>query len=172
MAILTRSVTEFLSFVESLVGTNGTTLPYYGSLDDADNYFQYKLYNDPWLVASRERKIAALVESTRAMDNLNYIGNKTGVLEFPRDLDAYPDVPVAIKQACYENALALLDGVDTDTETDNLDNTSRAFGGIRTTMDRRSLSPHRVHGIASATAWRLLRPFLCDGASLVLSRVS
>lgn len=202
MSIITADQEEVLFLTENVVMTNGKTLPYYGSLPDADNYFRYRLDNTKWINANDDRKLAALIMSTRAIDNLDYMGVKLpdSPLAFPRTEDVYnvtkviqaiqlvemgptfapdddesaeaaPTIPVEIVQACYENALALLKGVNPDTETDNLDSTSRAYGSLRTTYDRSSPGLHYIHGIASPTAWRMIQPFLRDTDTVILKRV-
>lgn len=170
MATIIADCSDIMYLSETLYVSDGKVLPFYGSLADAENYFRFRLDNDPWLEASRDRKIAALAQATRGIDRLSYIGTKTGALEFPRDFQT--EVPVEIKQACYEDALALLDGIDPNTETDNLVSNSQGYGSLRTHYVRDYQTPHRVNGIASATAWRLLAPFLADGESVALSRVS
>lgn len=202
MAIVAADQAEVLFLTENVGMSNGKTLPYYGSLQDADNYFQYRLDNTKWVNATDQRKLAALVMSTRAIDRLSFTGVQIpgNPLAFPRTEDVYnvtkviqsiqlvemgptfapdddesgeatPTIPVAIIQACYENALALLKGVNPDTETDNLDSTSRAYGSLRTAYDRSSPGLHYIHGIASPTAWSMLVPFLRDADTVTVKRV-
>lgn len=170
MATIIAGCSDTLYLTESLYVSDGKVVPFYGSLRDAENYFQYRLDNDPWVEATHNQKIAALSQATRGIDRLCYIGSKTGALEFPRDFQT--EVPTEIKQACYEDALALLGGIDPNTETDNLVSNSQGYGSLRSNYVRDHQTPHRVNGIATATAWRLLAPFLADAESVVLSRVS
>lgn len=172
MAIVTRSGGDTIHIVEHQVIVAAPNLPFYGTLAKAEAYFRYRLDNDSWLNATRDQKIAALVMSTQAIDRLNFIGctPEDQALMFPRDFQE--EVPVTIEKAAYENALKLLDGVDPDTEKDNLMTNSRAYGGVRTNYDRSSLAPYYIHGIASPMAWSYLQPFLTDGELLVLKRGS
>ena len=173
MAVINASGSDTIVFSEDVVITAAPNLPFYGTLAKAVAYFRYRLDCDAWTEASTDDKIKALVMSTIAMDRLGYIGSKLDedqALEFPRDFQEA--VPVEIERACYENALKLLDGVEPDTEIDNLMTNSRAYGGVRTTLDRTSLAPHYLHGIASPAAWRFLQPYLNDGELLVMKRGS
>lgn len=172
MAVIIAAGSDTLQLVEVNSVSNGSVLPFYGTVAKANNYFRYRLDADSWDAVDVATKTKALVMSTKAIDRLSYVGEQTEdePLAFPRDFQTI--VPVEVEHACYENALKLLDGVDPDTETDNLMTTSRAYGGVRTTFDRTSLGSHVVHGIASPTAWRLLAPFLNDAGALTLMRVS
>lgn len=168
----------------------------YGTLTAADSYFATRLHTDAWDNATVSDRSKSLYSATRIIDRLNYKGYKSTTyavvsaytwpdeptqeelraaeasqeLEFPRDADTV--VPDDIKVACYEIALALLDGVDPDTELENLGVLSQGYSGIRTTFNRdQQPIEHLLHGIPSATAWRILRPFLRDGRAIKLSRV-
>ena len=92
-------------------------------------------------------------------------------LEFPRDSDIV--VPEDIETVCFEIALALLDGVDPDVELENLGVTSQGYGGIKTAYNRdQQPIEHLLHGIPSAMAWRILKPFLRDGRAVITARVN
>jgi len=90
--------------------------------------------------------------------------------QFPRGEDE--DVPEDIKTACYEIALARLDGVDPDQELENLGVVSEGFASVRTTYDRDWSLDHIRAGIASATAWRYLKPFIRSQLDFVIKRVN
>lgn len=214
MAVYVVSAFDVLGLIENVIVSNGKTLPYYGSLADADNYFRYRLDVDSWVNATERNKIAALAQSTRAINNLAFVGYRpeAQILEWPRtwhkisilnfgpifssddfvgvntaetiqpgyvqveDQDRTQDgylptdlIPVQIVQACYENALALLNGVDPDTEADNAYKTSQGYGALRSTSSGTGI--HYLHGIASPSAWRLLHIFLRTGDSTKLNRV-
>jgi hypothetical protein len=163
---------------------------------EADVYFAERLHSTAWSLSSRQEQNQALLRATRDIDNLNFKGYKSTVaalysgimdiseidpetvraaelaqeLEFPRGSDT--TVPVPIKWACCETAYALLDGVDPDMELENLAITSQGYAGVRTTYNRiQQPIEHYIAGIASAAAWRLLRPFLRDGKAVKISRV-
>lgn len=168
----------------------------YVTADEANAYFAERLHSAVWDNASPVDQTKALLAATRAIDNLNFKGYKSTVatllsgvfdvsevdpsairtaeaaqeLEFPRGTDT--QVPSAIQRACFEIAYALLDGVDPDTELENLAVVSQGYAGIRTTYNRiQQPIEHLIAGIASATAWRLLKPFIRDGQAIKTSRV-
>jgi hypothetical protein len=167
---------------------------YYGTLSEANAYFENRLHEDAWFGSNPTERPKALLRATQTIDALNYKGNKQTVWElleanpdatdaeireaeaeqslgFPRGADT--TVPQVIRIACYECAYALLDGVDPDAELEQLAVVSQGVASLRTTYNR-SQQPieHLVHGIPSATAWRYIKPFLRDGYQVKLSRVS
>lgn len=169
----------------------------YGTLIQSDVYFSTRLHSDVWDNSSTSNKTKALYTATRIIDRLNYKGYKNSVylileaassyddvtqdqrrvaeaaqaLEFPRDSDLA--VPEDIKMACYEIAQALLDGVDPDIELENLGTTSQSFGGARTSYNRdQQPIEHILHGIPSAYAWRILKPFLRDSRAITTVRIN
>lgn len=173
MPTYTETLTESINLQEENDVANAMYTPFYGTLSLADSYFQYKLNSDPWDNASEIERKSALVEATRAIDRLYFIGTKLDenqVLEFPRDFQTA--VPREIEHACFEIALKLLDGIDPDTERDNLSATNRGFGQVRVNYDRGFAPSHLVNGIASASAWNLLVPFLNDPNEITIRRGS
>jgi len=82
----------------------------YVSLAEANEYFSNRLHADAWAEASDADKEKALAMATKAIDRQPLKGRKTDPAQemaFPR----YPDteVPEAVKEACCEEALALLE---------------------------------------------------------------
>jgi hypothetical protein len=82
----------------------------YVSLAEANEYFSSRLHADAWAKVSDADKGKALAMATREIDRQPLAGRKTTdnqALAFPR----YPDseVPEAVKEACCEIALALLE---------------------------------------------------------------
>lgn len=173
MPTIIRSVDSVTYLTHSVIVSNGTTLPIYGTVEKADNYFSMNLNGQRWMYTDRLRRVQALMQATKLIDRLNFYGEKTDnsqPLQFPRGTDTL--VPVDIEQACYEVALALLKGIDPDTERDNLSATVQAYGGLRSEFDR-SVVPHYIAaGIPSATAWNLLLPYLLDNSGIEFRRVS
>ena len=99
------------------------------------------------------------------------IAESSQELEFPRGADT--EVPEAIRRACYEIAHTLLDGKDPELELENLGIVSQGYSSVRTTFSRTHVPvEHIVNGVPSATAWRLLVPFLRDDDAIRVSRVS
>lgn len=82
----------------------------YCTIEYADEYFSGRLHAESWFEADESTKEKALKQATRAIDRQLLRGKKTNPeqeLAFPR----YPDteVPEAVKEACCEEALALLE---------------------------------------------------------------
>jgi len=82
----------------------------YCTIEYADEYFKNRLHAESWSGAASSIKEKALKQATRAIDRQRLKGNKTNPsqpLAFPR----YPDteIPEAVKEACCEEALALLE---------------------------------------------------------------
>jgi hypothetical protein len=173
MATIIREVESVLLMTQGVVVANGSTLPIYGSLEEADNYFSMMLEGQRWLYTDHLRRIQALMSATKRIDRLNFIGCKADAdqyLQFPRGTDTV--VPVDIRHATYELALAMLKGVDPDTEADNLSLVTQAFGSLRSEYDRTSTQPHFKAGIPSQTAWNFLLPFLDAQLEMTLRRDS
>ncbi len=146
---------------------------FYGTVPRANNYFARRLNTGTWDNAILDDKEAALVMAARAIDKLNFAGDKAVVtqeLQFPRGDDTI--VPIEIDQAGYEIALAFLDDYDLEQEAQTIGVVTEAYSGVRTTYDADFVPEHTVAGIPSIEAWRLLKPFLRDEKVLRLSRVS
>jgi hypothetical protein len=167
---------------------------YYGTLQEANEYFDNRLHESAWYGARPADRPRALIAATRILDALNYKGNKHTVhvlldgspsasdediraqeaaqpLEFPRGDDT--EVPEAIRTACYEIAHSLLDGKDPELELENLGIVSQGYESVRTTFHRSQVPiEHIINGVPNALAWRLVRPFLRDEDAIKLARIS
>ncbi len=82
----------------------------YIDIEEADEYFAGRLHAESWSGADSETKEKALKQATKEIDRQPLTGRKTTdnqALAFPR----YPDeeIPEAVKEACCEEALALLE---------------------------------------------------------------
>ena len=144
----------------------------YGTVAEADAYFILILSNDVWDNALASDKTKALEMATRAIDDLNYLLEKTvstQELEFPRGTDT--TVPTPIKEAAYESALAFLEGFDPEQESVQLGVVQNSFTMVNTKYDPEYTSEHIRAGIPSVKSWRLLFPYLVDPRNLTLSRV-
>jgi hypothetical protein len=173
MATIVREVESVLALVQDVVDQNVTSFTIYGTLQGADAYFGSLLRGQRWTYSDQIRKRQALNEATARIDTLNFVGEMADAsqpLQFPRGTDTL--VPVAIERACYEVALALLKGIDPDTERDNLSAVVQAYGGLRTEYDRTSVPAHFAAGIPSAIAWSLLLPFLEPQLGVFNRRIS
>jgi hypothetical protein len=170
---------------------------YYGTLMEANEYFEHRLHEIAWFDSDATDRPKALIKAADLIDNLNFKGDKHDVneisydadgeylfptddelreaeasqeLEFPRGEDT--EVPNQILIASWEIAYALLDGVDPDLDVENLGVVSQGYASVRTTYARNQAQvEHLMHGIPSATAWRYLKPFLRDADKIQLSRV-
>lgn len=166
------SVTSAVLLTQAVCVANGSVYPFYGSVERADSYFASMLEGQRWCCTDRTRKTRALVSATQRIEQLNFVGVKASPsqpLQFPRGTDTR--VPVAIEQACYHLAQALLKGIDPDTEADNLSATLQMFGGIRSEHDRSIVNVYIRAGIPNQTAWNLLLPYLDPRYELLLRRV-
>jgi hypothetical protein len=166
----------------------------YGTVEKANVYFAARLHADVWTSAVAADKPKALLAATKIIDALNFKGYKSTVyavllansnathdevrvaeatqaLEFPRDADTV--VPVAIEEATYEIAYALLDGRDPEMDLEALAVTSQRYAAVGTSYDR-SYGPqaHILNGVPSMVAWRILLPYLRPANEIKLSRVS
>jgi len=118
-------------------------------------------------------KTKALVEATQLINNLNFEGEKlvsTQDDEFPR-LGA-TDVPQAIEDAANEMAYHILDGRDVEFELENLETSGLGVQSMRKTSRQKFISDAKAHGIPSEKAWRYLKPFLRDGQTFKMNRIS
>jgi hypothetical protein len=93
----------------------------------------------------------------------------TQELEFPRGKDT--TTPTQVEWACYEIALALLEGFDPEDAADKLNVIRQAYSAVRTTYaaDNAAME-YLVYGIPTARVWRWLKPYLVDDRLIRLSR--
>jgi hypothetical protein len=150
------------------VGTNC-----YISVADATTYYDSILDAEPWDDATAANKARALLMATKAIDNLNYVGDKADedqALEFPREDDT--DIPTAIEEACCEIAIRLLDGNDPEIMYENLRMTSQGFASVRSTYSMEMIPDYILAGLSSVKAWKLLLPYLRDTHQISVQRMS
>jgi len=179
-------------------------MAYYGTISDANAYFDQRLHSDAWTDSLATDRPKALTEATRIIDDLNYKGVKNAVwlimyeydsgtekeekilveaptrdeviaadatqaLEFPRGKDIV--VPSEIEWACYEIALALIEGFDSEDAAEKLNVIRQAYSAVRTTYAAGSAaSEYLVYGIPTARVWRWLKPYLTDSRLVRISR--
>ena len=178
---------------------------YYGTLTEANTYFDQRLHSSGWTDSDAADRPKALQEATRVIDNLNFKGVKhalwlimyeydstnecynklTGIdapsrdemitadatqaLEFPRGQDT--EVPTEIEWACYELALALLEGFSPDDAAEQLGIVRQGYAAVSTTYDNSSaIQEYLVYGIPTARIWQWLKPYLTDERIIRLSR--
>lgn len=166
-------------------------MSYYGTLAEADAYFENRLFSELWANTPVKDRTNALNRATQDIDRLNFVGKKhaaytqwlatpcdqeailaasaTQELQFPRGTDT--EVPEDIKKACFEIAFELVDGKNPDEEYQKLTTVSEGFSSVRRTYNRSFAQEHVLYGIASPIAWRYLKPYVRDGLNITLSRV-
>lgn len=173
MAIYDVSASSTVYITQACPVSNKKTVPFYGSVQNADNYFYlHEKYAD-WACHSREDKLRFLTSASRRIDRLNFICQKADenqLLQFPRTGDTR--VPVVIEQATYELAMKLGTGIDPDTEAENLSRTISLYGSMRSVYDRSFVPEYTRCGIPSQTAWNLLYPYLRSNLHLEILRTS
>ena len=158
---------------ESVVTEEDLTWYYYGTISRATAYFSKRLNTRVWDTALYADREASLIQATRTIDKLNFAGELADAeqnLQFPRNDDT--EVPIEIEYACYEIALALLDGYNSDQEVQTIGVLSESYSGVRTTYDGDFVAEHVRAGIPSIEAWEYLYPFLRDSRAVRISRVS
>ncbi len=145
----------------------------YCSCTDTQSYFDGRLNTDAWDDATSTNQQKALIQATRMIDRLNFIGKKTAetqIQQFPRDADTA--VPTYIENACSELALSLLDGIDLEQEADNARTLSVRYATVALSYDKDAPPEHIIAGIPSIEAWRFLRPFIRDPQNINIQRVN
>jgi hypothetical protein len=179
-------------------------MSYYGTLAEANAYFNARLHSEGWSDSDSSDRTKALTEATQIIDALNFKGVKNSVwlimyeydsstqkeekkltdpptrdeiiaadatqeLEFPRGKDT--EVPTEIEWACYEIAIALLEGFTQEDAADRLAVLRQAYAAVRTTYaDDNAASEYLGYGIPTARVWRWLKPYLTDSRLINISR--
>lgn len=179
-----------------------TMPPTYVTIEEAEDYFAFRLNSAAWDDASNDDKCKAIVTATRAIDRLNFAGLRTsdwtrfqnsnfnaGFVMGPEVLDPSSDspspgqslefprngdstIPADIKNACCEIAFVLLDGVDPEQEMRGIAATSQRFASASATYDPEAARMAIRHGIPSYVAWTWLLPYLADPNEINTKRVS
>jgi hypothetical protein len=97
------------------------------------------------------------------------VADQAQALEFPRGQDA--SVPETIEWACYEIAIALIEGFDPEDAIDRLNVKRQAYSAVRTTYaEDNAAMEYLVYGIPTARVWRWLKPFLILDRTIRTSR--
>jgi hypothetical protein len=136
----------------------------YCTIEEASTYFAGRLYAERWGETSDADKEKALRQATKEIDRQLLKGRKatdTQELAFPR----YPDteVPEAVKEACCEEALALLEiGNSQRRKLQQEGVQSFSLGNMSETY-----APGAGRGLISQEAKELLRPWLLGGVNII-----
>ena len=135
----------------------------YVTLEEANTYFASRLHAEAWTAAADVDKQKALKQATRAIDRQLLIGRKTNPeqeLAFPR----YPDteVPEAVKEACCEEALAILESGNSQRRKLQQEGVqSFSLGNMSETF-----AAGAGKGLLSQEAKELLRPWLLGAVNI------
>lgn len=166
------------------VTTNANNYNYYGNT--FTDYFALNLNNATWNGATMQIKIAALMQATRAIERLNFVGDKlvaTQPMQFPRNsippenapTIPFPveyDYPDDIENAAYEEASYLIDNSDTQSALQDINVLSEQLSSAKITYNRNIVPTNYRSGIMSILAWEYLQPYLRDPLTLNLSRAN
>lgn len=134
------------------------------SVANGNLYFANRLWSDKWENASIDDRGKALDEAEDLILTLPYD------TELVPDLD---DLPVAVQNAAYEQALALLSGKSIDLEIKASKIIRDKWSTIESEYRKDSLIlTNLLYGILSVKAWLLLQPYLINSQEITLSRVS
>ena len=129
----------------------------YCTIEEANEYFAGRLHAESWLEADDSTKEKALKQATRTIDRQPLKGRKTETsqtLAFPRYPDA--EIPHNVKEACCEEALALLERGNSQRRTLQQEGVqSFTLGNMS-----ESYAAGAGKGLLSQEAKELLRPWL------------
>lgn len=92
----------------------------------------------------------------------------TQELEFPRGQDT--EVPTQIEWACYEIALAFIEGFDPEDAIERTNIIRQGYSSVSTTYAGGSGQEYLVYGIPTNRVWMWLLPYLCDDKVIRLRR--
>ncbi len=136
----------------------------YIDIEEANKYFAGRLHAESWGQADDSTKEKALKQATKAIDRQHLNGRKatdTQELAFPR----YPDteIPEAVKEACCEEALALLErGNNQRHKLQQEGVQSFSLGNMSETF-----AAGAGKGLLSQEAKELLRPWLLKAVNII-----
>ncbi len=154
----------------------------YVSQADAQLYFNGRINTDAWDNADLTNQNKALIQASADIDKLNWTGQKVlpqQIHEFPRmfqdvtidnivyDVD---NIPLTIKWAVCEQALAYLDGFDVSKEIDSLRLISAGYATVKGDFGA-GIVPQNVRAGLCPLAWQFAVPLIRDVNSIAISRV-
>lgn len=136
----------------------------YCTIEEANAYFSGRLHAESWAGATETDKEKALKQATKAIDRLPLKGRKadtTQALAFPRHPDT--EVPEAVKEACCEEALALLEHGNSQRRKLQQEGVqSFTLGNMSETY-----AAGAGKGLLSQEAKELLRPWLLGAVNII-----
>ncbi len=135
----------------------------YCTIEYADEYFKNRLHAESWGQADDETKENALKQATKAIDRQLLKGRKATdeqELAFPRHPDT--EVPEVVKEACCEEALALLERGNSQRRKLQQEGVqSFTLGNMSETY-----APGAGRGLLSQEAKELLQPWLIGAVNI------
>lgn len=148
----------------------------YISVADADAYFENQLFSDAWTNATTDTKEKALKMATAKIDMQPLKGRKsveTQTLQFPRMLYsdhagmwwADAEVPQIVKNATCEEAQAILTTQESANKRGQLQ--AQGVSSFKVGSASETFTGRYDNGLLSATAKRLLAPYLGGGFTVV-----
>ena len=161
----------------------------YGSLVEANNYFEQRLHTFSWNKSSADDRTRANNQAFEGINMFSYIDEKfpvsaildanpnateaelqtaylTQAGEFPRGNSNV--VPDAIMWAQFLWSFALLDGRVPEEDFEQLAVTSQAYGGVRQAYNRQISMDHLALLIPSPQAYNYLLPYFRNEWGFVL----
>ena len=136
----------------------------YCTIEYADEYFTNRLHAESWFEADDSTKEKALKQATKAIDRQPLRGRKTNPeqeLAFPRHPDT--EIPAAVKEACCEEALALLERGNSQRRKLQQEGVqSFALGNMSETY-----AAGTGKGLLSQEAKEILRPWLLGAVNII-----
>ena len=135
----------------------------YCTIEYADEYFKNRLHAESWGETGDADKEKALQQATKEIDRQLLRGRKTNPeqeLAFPRCPDT--EVPEAVKEACCEEALAILERGNSQRRKLQQEGVqSFTLGNMSETF-----AAGAGKGLLSQEAKELLRPWLLGGVNI------
>lgn len=143
----------------------------------ATAYFGDRLGTEAYDLANSATRVKALKQATLQIDQLPLIGTKydeTQVREFPRSVDEDGTIDDAVKMACCEVAIALLEGKTPSKLDKSVGRSSEQVGDVSVTYDGsrgKAGAFDDFDGLPSRLAAQLLAPWIAETLEIDLTRV-
>jgi len=135
----------------------------YCTIEYANEYFAGRLHAESWGQTDESTKEKALKQATKTIDRQPLRGRKTNPeqeLAFPRHPDT--EIPEAVKEACCEEALALLERGNSQRHKLQQEGVqSFTLGNMSETY-----APGAGRGLISQEAKEILRPWLLGAVNV------
>ena len=133
----------------------------YLTLSEANDYFSARVGSENWDLAGDSLKEKSLNHAERNLSRLAYrdLAVTKGLI-FPRGTQT--EVPTRVKESICEEALALLNGIQNETEMSDLHVSSTSGAGFTATVNAQADRPWIGLGLTSPIAWALISPYLKD----------